>query len=299
MRSLAIALSLAAASTLSWSGPAPAAPASQPAEVRLGHISVVKQGSGPAVVLIPGLSTPREVWSGVAGDLARHHTLYLVQVNGFGGDDIGANGGNDVLAGIVADLHSYLADERAGAVPVVGHSMGGLVALMLAADHPADVRSLMIVDALPFAGTMFDEHATADALRPVAAMLKSKLAAGYSGPNGDAAAESTAKGLTAKPESTAKVKAWVLAANPKVAAEAMAEDLTTDMRPKLASIAAPITLVHPATAFGKDEAATGAFYSAQYAGAKGVTFVAVPDSAHFVMLDQPDRFAAELKRFLD
>jgi pimeloyl-ACP methyl ester carboxylesterase len=299
MRRFAIALSLAAASTLNWSAPAPAAPASQPAEVRLGHISVVKQGSGPAVVLIPGLSTPREVWSGVAGDLARNHTLYLVQVNGFAGDDVGANGGTDVLPGIVADLHAYLAKDHAGAVPVVGHSMGGLVALMLAAEHPGDVRSLMIVDALPFAGTMFDEHATADALRPVAAMLKSKMAAGYSGPEGEAAAESTAKGLTAKPASAARVKAWVLAANPKVSAEAMAEDLTTDMRPKLGSIAAPVTLVHPSTAFGKDEAATDAFYRAQYAGAKAASFVAVPDSAHFVMLDQPERFAAELKSFLD
>lgn len=297
MRCFAIALALAAASTLDWSATASAA-VTQPAEVRLDHISVVKTGSGSPVVLIPGLSTPRAVWAGVAGTLARTHTLYLVQVNGFGGDAVGANSGTDVLPGVVADLHSYLASQHAGAVPIIGHSMGGLVAMMLAAGHPADVHSLMIVDALPFAGTMFDEHATVDALRPVAAMLKTKLEAGYAGPEGDAAAEQTAKGLTATPDSAARVKAWVLAADPKVSAEAMAEDLTTDMRPKLGQIAAPITLVHPATAFGKDEAASDAFYRAQFAGAKTIRFVAIPGSAHFVMLDQPARFSAALDGFL-
>ena len=91
MRILAILLAAAAASTLNWT-PSPAmaaapAPASAEAEVRLPHISIVKRGHGPAVVLLPGLASPRGVWDGVAPDLARDHTVYLVQVNGFGGDD--------------------------------------------------------------------------------------------------------------------------------------------------------------------------------------------------------------------
>jgi pimeloyl-ACP methyl ester carboxylesterase len=155
----------------------------------------------------------------------------------------------------------------------------------------------MVVDALPFAGVMFDEHATAEAVRPLAAMLKTKLSAGYTGSDGPAAAAATAKGLTAKPESAAIVEKWIRAANPEVAAEAMAEDLTTDLRPDLPSIRAPITLVHPATAFGKDETTTDAFYRSQFSGAKGVTFVAVPDSGHFIMLDQPERFRAALLEF--
>jgi pimeloyl-ACP methyl ester carboxylesterase len=35
---------------------------------------------------------------------------------------------------------------------VIGHYLGGLIAMKLAIDHPADVARLMIVDSLPFAG---------------------------------------------------------------------------------------------------------------------------------------------------
>ena len=293
------AMMLCALTTTTFSAPttayaATAAPA--PAE-RFAHISVTSTGAGKALVLIPGLSTPREVWAGVAPELARSHRVLLVQVNGFAGDPPGANLQPDVLGGVIEDLHTLIAREKLGQVRLVGHSLGGLVAMQMAARHTDDVASVMVVDALPFAGVMFDEHATVEAVRPLAAMLKTKLSAGYAGPDGPAAAAATAKGLTAKPESAAKVEQWVRAANPEVAAEAMAEDLTTDLRGDLASLQAPITLVHPTRAFGKDQAATDAFYRAQFAGAKHVTFVAIPDSGHFIMLDQPERFRAALLDF--
>src|SRR5690349_20946792 len=69
---------------------APAA-ATASAETRLPHISVRSIGRGDPVVLIPGLGTPREVWDAITPELARHHRVLLVQVNGFGGDDPGAN----------------------------------------------------------------------------------------------------------------------------------------------------------------------------------------------------------------
>lgn len=299
MRIPAMILCALAAGPLGWSSTAAAeAPAtSSKADVRLPHISIQSIGAGDPIVLIPGLSTPRAVWSGVAPDLARHHRLILVQVNGFAGDEAGANLQPDVLGGILDDLDGFIKREKLGPVRLVGHSMGGLMAMKMAARHPDAVRSLMVVDALPFAGVMFDEHATADAVRPLAAMLKTKLSAGYVGPDGAAAAAANAKALTAKAESAATVEKWIRAANPQVAAEAMAEILTTDLRAELGSIKAPIALVHPAAAFGKNEATTDAFYRAQFAGAKHMTFVSVPESGHFIMLDQPERFRAALLDF--
>ena len=111
MRICAIALAALAASTLNHSGAAWSAPtaAAQPAEERFAHISVTSTGSGTPLVLIPGMSTPREVWDDLAGKLGGKHRLILVQVNGFAGDDAGANAKDGMLDGIVADIHSYLA----------------------------------------------------------------------------------------------------------------------------------------------------------------------------------------------
>ncbi|HYI42092.1 MAG TPA: alpha/beta hydrolase [Sphingomicrobium sp.] len=298
MRLCAMILAALAGATLNWSDKASseAVPVTS-AEHRLAHISVVKKGKGAPVVLIPGLSTPRGVWDDLAPELAKRHTVYLVQVNGFAGDDPGANGKDGMLKAIVEELHGTLRRDAAAPAAVIGHSLGGLMGMMLASAHPDDVGKLMIVDSLPFAGAMFDEESTVEAIKPMLPLLKGRMAAGYRGAEGQAAAEATAKSLTAKPQSAERVLGWIKAAHPGIAAAAMADALTTDMRPALKSIAAPVTVLHPAPALGKDPAATKAFYRRQYAGADA-ELVGIPDAGHFIMLDQPDRFAEEVKDFL-
>lgn len=277
-------------------GHAAAAAATAPAETRLPHISVVKQGHGDPVVLIPGLSSPRAVWDGVAPELARTHTVYRVQVNGFAGDAPGANLAPGVLDGVVADLDAYLTREKVAAAPIVGHSLGGLIALMMARAHPARVSRLMIVDSLPYIGLLFSPAATVPLVEPQARAMRDAIAATYGKPADPAMAERTANGLALKPESRALVKAWALAADPRVTAAALYEDMTTDLRPDLPRITAPITLVYPAPATG---AAMGAvLYKGAYATAPHVVLVPITDSAHFVMLDQPAAFRTALGTFL-
>ena len=266
------------------------------AETRLDHISVVKIGHGDPVVLIPGLSSPRAVWGGVAPDLARTHTVYLVQVNGFAGDRPGANLAPGLLDGVVADLDAYLAREKVGAVPMIGHSMGGLVALMMARAHPARVSRLMIVDSLPYIGLLFSPAATVPLVEPQAKAMRDGIAATYGKPADPAMAERTANGLALKPESRAAVKAWAMASDPRVTAEALYEDMTTDVRPALPAIAAPITLVYPVSPATADQAAT--LYRHAYATAPHMIFVPIENSAHFVMLDQPVAFRAALDAFM-
>jgi pimeloyl-ACP methyl ester carboxylesterase len=77
----------------------------------------------------------------------------------------------------------------------------------------------------------------------------------------------------------------------------MYEDMTTDLRPDMAAIKTPITLVFPySQAMPKERAES--FYHGEYAEAPNVTFVPVADSAHFVMLDQAKAFAAALAHFV-
>ena len=104
--------------------------------VQMDHVSIQVVGSGPPLVLIPGLATPREVWSPFVADLARTHRVLLVQVNGFGGDDPRGSAGEGILPGVIADIAAYLQREHPGEkAAVVGHSMGGVVGMMLARDH--------------------------------------------------------------------------------------------------------------------------------------------------------------------
>ena len=123
--------------------------------------------------------------------------------------------------------------------------MGGLAAMKLALADPQDVERLMIVDALPFFGALIDEKASVDEVRPVAQMMQRKVASTYGQPTDRTAAEANVKGLSLKPGSIAKMVAWSLAADPRVTGELLFEDMTTDLRPQLASLAVPTTLLYP------------------------------------------------------
>lgn len=303
MRVFALILAGCAAATLSWSGPVHSAPSAPPAaaEQRLAHISVIKQGAGPAVVFIPGLGSPRASWDSVTRGIAKDHTVYLVQVNGFGGDAPGANLNPGVLDGMVADLITYLRSQNAGAVRLVGHSMGGLASLMFARAYPAQVERLMIVDALPYFPVLLARGGPVPApaeVEPIAKMMRDKVASRYGKPVDAATIAADVDGLAVKPASKVKMAEWAAQADPRVTAQLLYEDMSTDLRPALASLRVPITVVVPwsETSFGEER--TLAFYHRQYAAAPEVRFAPIGDSGHFVMLDQPGRFRAELNAFL-
>ncbi|MCU6453822.1 alpha/beta hydrolase [Sphingomonas sp. A2-49] len=278
--------------------PTPGHAATAAAAMRMPHVSVVATGRGSPVILIPGLSSPRAVWDGVVPGLAKHHRVYVVQVNGFGGDAPGDNLGPDILGGIVADLHALIGRERIAGAAVIGHSMGGLVALMLAKAHPGDAGRLMIVDSLPFLGTILSPAATVAMVEPQAKAMRDMQVASYGKPASEAMATATANRLALKPDARAKVATWFKAADARVSGAAMYEDMTTDLRPAMKDIATPITLVYPWSAGGPTRAQADALYRAAYADAPRVTFVDIGDAAHFVMLDQPAAFADAVNTFV-
>jgi pimeloyl-ACP methyl ester carboxylesterase len=90
-----------------------------------------------------------------------------------------------------------------------------------------------------------------------------------------------------------------LASDRAVTASAYHELIVTDLRPELPRIGVPVTVLHvqtpnlPLTMEQFD-----AFYRAAYSGLPNVTIRRIPDSYHFIMYDQPDRFAVEVKAFL-
>ena len=88
-----------------------------------------------------------------------------------------------------------------------------------------------------------------------------------------------------------------LASDRNVVARAMYEDLTTDVRPGLAAIRAPLTVIYAVNPFAT-EAEYGRLIRTGYASAGNVRFEPVEPSYHFIMLDQSTRFNELLAAFL-
>jgi len=259
------------------------------------RFTVTVEGSGPDVILIPGLTSSRRVWDRAVAGLGGHYRVHRIQVAGFGGAPAAGNAEGPVLVPLVEELHAYIATNHLRPA-IVGHSVGGLVALMLAQRHPGDVRKAMIVDALPFYGMLFGPTATAQAVAPQAGALRDRIAA-MSDEAWRAQQERTAASLVASEAARPMLIEDSLASDRGVVARVLYEDMTTDMRPLLPAIRTPVTVT-----YGVSPAATeeryGSLYRSGYAALPNVRLVAVEPSYHFIMLDQPERFQALLAAFL-
>jgi len=106
-----------------------------------------KIGKGPGILLIHGFGGNKEVWTGVATELARDHTVISVDLPGSGGSP-----GPTVIDGhaefgaLGKDLATLVRKE--GLVPclIVGHSMGGPIAARTVLEDPTAFRGLALVD---------------------------------------------------------------------------------------------------------------------------------------------------------
>jgi pimeloyl-ACP methyl ester carboxylesterase len=260
-------------------------------------IEGVAPGKGPDVLLIPGLASSRDVYAAEAKLLTANYRLHLVQIAGFAGQPAGPNATGPILAPVVEQLHQYITDNHLQKIPVIAHSLGGLLTLMLAQAHPEDVSKLLIIDTLPFYGLVFSPGATVENVAPQARIMHDQFVAV---PNDQFAASQPlfTSRLVKDPDGARQVSASSIASDRTVFANAMLEDLATDLRPQLATIKTPMTLLYPYETAEGSASEVAALYTNAYAAKPNLTFVRIDDSRHFIMYDQPVAFDKAVQTFL-
>jgi len=272
------------------------------------RIHVRVEGQGRDIVLIPGLSSSPEVWQGTVDHLAAQDgagwRIHRIHVQGFAGAPAEGNAQTGaaptpVAAPVAEEIARYIAEQGLEKPVVVGHSMGGTMAMMLAARHPDSVGKLMVVDMIPFMGAMFGQPgATADSVTPVA----DQIWAAQANSSRDAyVARATASiaGMVNNESRREQALADMRASDQKVSAAAFRELITTDLRPELSKITVPTEVLY--VKFNDPRMTpqiTDAIYQASFANLPGAQLKRIDDSAHFVMFDQPEAFYDALDAFL-
>jgi len=199
---------------------------------------------------------------------------------------------------VVAALDAYIREQRLEHPAVVGHSMGALVGLRLAQTRPEAVGRLMSVDSLPFYSAMFGPTATAESAEPFAAQAAAMILNG-SEDAFRAGQVQTAAGMARDPATREAMVEWGMTSDRHAMAAAMRDVMTTDARPGLAAMTTPVTALYASDADGGAPAAMAdALWAREYAALPGVKLIRVDDSRHFIMADQPERFAERLDAFL-
>lgn len=267
-------------------------------EVTQDRISVVVEGTGADVILIPGLASSREIWAGLVSKLRQNHRLHLVQIAGFAGlppvpDQEG------VVAAPTADaIAAYIQRQRIEAPVIIGHSLGGEVALMLGARHPDRVGKLIVVDALPFYTLLFDPSATSETATPQAARMRDAML--MASPEQNEAMQHASIARLAKTEThRPSLVGAAIKSDRETVANAVYELMTTDLRPEIGRIKAPVEVIYAYDElYGVPAANVDAMYRSAYVSIPDVSFSRIDGSFHFVMLDQPERFSSAVMKFL-
>lgn len=271
----AILLGAAAASVASLLGGGPALAA--PFVSR--RIAVTTRGSGRDVLLIPGLASGPGVWSGVVAAVPGYR-WHLVHVRGFAGLAPDANASGLLIRPLVDEIARYIRSAGLDRPAVVGHSMGGTLAMMLGLGGSAG--RVMVVDMLPEGAAMVGGTARG------MGYLADQLSQYFTG---------TKAGRTYLAEMVAQAPG-AKGSDPDVIASALRDLANVDLGPQLARLSVPLEVVY---ATGADAAQAGTItrnFRAAYATKKGVRLIPISPSGHMVMADQPKQFNAVLSDFL-
>jgi len=241
--------------------PAPVAPAFQPTAFTV-HVA----GSGRPVILIPGLGCPGSVWDGTVAHLkAQTHVLDFA---GFAGN-AAAPGDAPVIATARDQLVAYIRDRKLDHPVVIGHSMGGFLALWLASEAPDLVGPVIVIDnGAYFPGGGDSATSTRDQL---IASSDAEFAAGVRAMFGNMFNDAR----RAEP-----LIAEVAKSDRKTFARAIYELFTTDLRPGLPKITAPVLALLADGPYAAD-------ITKQLAAIPHHTTKVVPHTHHFVMADDP------------
>lgn len=233
-------------------------------EVDGAHFRWVEAGSGPPLLLLHGYGGSAHWWARNIEALGVVRRVYALDLPGFGRSRMA---GRFTFSRSAELLARWLDQRGIASADVVAHSMGGQLALILAAQHPSYIRSLVL--AAP-AGLPFDTGLPGIALRA----MRSRR-------GGD-------------PRFTPIVVRGVILAGPRVLWQAVQQIMSVDVRQHISTVAAP-TLILWGECDGLLSPANGPILAA---GMTGARLHVVPGGRHNLMWEQADMFNEALVAFL-
>ncbi|MBB4641197.1 alpha/beta fold hydrolase [Rhizorhapis suberifaciens] len=246
------------------------------------RISVRTQGTGPDVLLIPGLGSGSSIWQASVAAVPGYR-YHLIQVKGFAGMAAEANASGAVVEPVAAEIARCVSAMGLEKPAIVGHSMGGMLAMLLAIRFPRQVGKIMVVDMTPAGAGMVG--GTAEGMGAFATRLGNY----FTGTKGGRDMFRQLMGMFS-PDAADN--------DPDVMATALQELAKLDVTADLPKIKAPLTVLYATPANAEQRAAVVQRYQAAYAGAKTARLRPIGPSGHMIMFDQPTGFANELRAFL-
>jgi pimeloyl-ACP methyl ester carboxylesterase len=254
-------------------------------------------GRGKPMILIPGLTSSGEVWESTVERYKANYECHVLTLAGFAGQPaIKA----PFLEKVRTDLAAYIREKKMKKPTIVGHSLGGFMALWLASVEPDLVGPLVVVDSLPFLGALNNPNATPETIKPQAEAMRKGMMTTQTVEQRRQTQTMILQSMISDPAKIALVTEWGVNSDPETVGQAMYEMFTTDLRPSLSRIKSPTLVIGSWAAYQQytTRAAVEKTFRDQYANLPGYRFVMSEAGKHFVMYDDPKLLFSEMDAFL-
>jgi len=263
-------------------------------------------GHGRPMILIPGLASSGDTWKTTVERYRDRFECHVLTLAGFAGvppiDE-------PVMTAVRAELATYIRDRHLDHPAIVGHSLGGSLALAVASDHPDLVGPIVVVDMVPFlAGTALQASSIDDA-RPRIEAMRTRMAAMTDQQWADyAKSGESVKYMVTGAADLATITQWSMTSDRKAVTDALADVYALDLRGDVAKIRAPVLTLSTWKGVRDEVLATVKFdiprpfflaaFSTQFARLPRLHFVLSDTARHFIMFDDPQWFFDQLDAFL-
>ena len=243
-------------------------------------------GRGKPVILLHGYQGSWGLWQKTMGYLGQYYRTYALDFWGFG--ESGAKNKTYAVQDFVSLVNQFM--EQLGIIraPLVGHSMGGTVSLMVSMRFPERVQKVVVIGS-PIAGSSLFFFPRVFGYRPIGwvvyhniwiyKMFYRVLAPYYS-----------------------KDPNWADMMDRDISRTTLESFFAsigslhrTDLRPNLDKIQSPVMGMYG----DKDIVVDPYQWKPLQEGVKTARIERFPNAGHFIMLDEPEPFANTLKNFLD
>lgn len=262
------------------------------------HIEVTGREGGPDIILIPGLASTSAVWAKLALTLEGRYRLHLVNVRGFGEYPPQGNARGHLTTEIASEIKRYIREGGLEQPAIIGHSMGGQLALRVAADEGEGISKVMVLDSSPFFPSLINRGATKADVEPLARLVFQGVMM-----LGDEMLRSTAAqsgiDLGAGGDHLFNSLGWQ-GGDRRVLAQGLYEVLTNDLRYRLPDITAPVTVVYGWSDKAENPRAQvdDAFRYGYMNLRRPARFERMNGAEHMVMIDTPKQLELAVRRFL-
>ena len=246
-------------------------------------------GSGSSsIIFIPGFASSGDVWKETKAGYEKNYTCYTLTMAGFAGVPAQPNASFASWEKAIAD---FITEKKINKPIIIGHSMGGGLALAIAADYPDLPSKIIVVDALPCLGAMmnpaYKSYENNDC-GPMVSRYKSITDEQFYQMQ-----KATIPSLLADTSRQEEVVQWSVKSDRTTFATMYCDFLNTDLREKIAHVKCPaLILMNPAFR------AYPSSVDEQYKNLKTAQILYANNGLHFIMYDDKEWYLNELSMFI-